>query len=237
MAKDKWSAALCAAVTLVWLSVCGAAHARSDHFAGPNIVSFRIINLSVAPITAFAMSGSPLQQAAIRVAPGELLTGRGMYGGIDSDRYEMFWQFENGRVFRESVNIRNWLPLDFYGDIVFSVHDDHIEVSWWNLSRAWREANRDAANAWRTTSRYVDCDGPMFTDQLALELRAKAQILRKTKPQTRDDAERLAKEKCAFDSFRIPATAVRSIAKDEAERVKAVEDWKKAVSTMRLKSG
>jgi hypothetical protein len=103
-------------------------------------VATRVINLGLKSITAFSIIGLPFRDVGLDARPGDTLTPAfSTQGQMD---YDVYWQLDDASVHSAHVDLRDELPKTFYGDVVISLHDDRLAVSWSNVNAAWVEYRR-----------------------------------------------------------------------------------------------
>lgn len=105
-----------------------------DAVAQQHAPNSRIINLGTATIDAYYLSVLPFRMVGLDVQPGETLTP-GYYDG--RLKFELYWRLQSGDVHGMVVDLVSVLPSTFDGDVVVSIHDDYVEVSWAKIAEEW----------------------------------------------------------------------------------------------------
>jgi hypothetical protein len=125
------------------------------------------MNLGPATINAFYLPDLPFRMVGLDARPGDTLTP-GYYDG--RMKFELYWRLQSGDVHSAVVDLASILPSSFAGDVVVSIHDDHVNVSWAKIAEEWVEYSRigDPREFPRPSTPYfAGCDGVIFDDPLS----------------------------------------------------------------------
>lgn len=192
-------------------------------------VTMRVLNLSSQPITAFSIVGMPFRNIGLDVRPGETLTPAFGNGQM---KYEIYWRLQDRTVHGAALDLRNELPPSFYGDVLISIHEDRVAVSWSNIDPAWieyRRAGNPQKVAKPTVPLYQGCSGEVLTDSIALKAWSEAA----ERTRRRIDASRIEQEMlrgtCMLDWYvASPPDRGRQTMNEETS-LQLREEWKQEI--------
>lgn len=215
-----------------WLLGVSTPCAAEQHAPG----AIRVLNLSSQPITAFLISGLPFRMVGLDARPGEPLTPAFGDGQMS---YEIYWRLKHGEMHGAAVDFRRDLPASFDGDVVISIHDDHLAVSWSNVEPAWNEYSRvrDPKKVPRPSiPYYAGCAGAVLENQLTIAAWRKAADSVRERTADAGDAEaKIEDNRCNLDWY-IPVGAKRERSElDEDTAVRLRKEWLAEVEAYRAR--
>lgn len=198
--------------------------------------AIRVLNLSSQPITAFLISGLPFRMIGLDARPGEPLTPAFGDGQMS---YAIYWRLKHGEMHGGAVDFRRDLPASFDGDVVISIHDDRLAVSWSNIEPAWSEYSRvrDPKKIPRPSiPYYIGCAGAVLENQLTITAwRKAADSVRKRAADAGDAEAKIEDNRCNLDWY-IPVGAKRERSVlDEATAARLRKEWLIDVETYRAR--
>ena len=189
--------------------------------------SIRIINLSSQPVIAFSISGLPFRDIGLDSRWGEALTPAFGDGQMD---YEMYWRLADGTVYGAVLDFKHELPDVFHGDVILSIRNDKVGVSWANVNAEWIEYSRvgDPTKVSEpVTPYYSGCEGDLLDDPDTIK--AWNEAAAKVRERFSDQPERIEgiilRGRCTLDWY-IPETVPRTRERldgSTAEKLRA--DW------------
>lgn len=198
--------------------------------------AIRVLNLSSQPITSFLISGLPFRMIGLDARPGEPLTPAFGDGQMS---YEIYWRLRHGEMHGATVDLRRDLPASFDGNVVISIHDDHLAVSWSNVEPAWVEYSRvgDPKKVSQPSiPYYVGCAGAVLAHQLTLSAWRKAADSVRERTTDAGEAEmKIEDNRCNLDWY-IPVAAQRERSVlDEDTATRLQKEWLAEVDTYRAR--
>lgn len=216
MATRQWNL-----IGLIFL--CGCAALRIGGLTHPYVRDFRIINLGSSAITAISVYGWPLHEARIRVPPGYMVTGGSSFAGTGGQvKYSIYWMLEDGSIHSEVVDVRDRLPEDFEGPIVFAIQDIAVSVSWSNTSQAFREYVKGGLHGDFSSPTYHNCGGALFEKGIRGMVTSDARVA----------APATATGKACYLDLYIPKDRPPKVDLNDSEGQRAAEMWSKTVQQM-----
>jgi hypothetical protein len=218
MAKKRWSV-----VGLLSLLACfvSSVVTGQSNTAGAEITGFYVINLGSQAIFNYKLSEWPTQIAGLDHRPGALLDG-GNSGFVGQSRFDFYWQLADGRIYAQRVNARTRLPRKFRGEVMFSVHDDHVEVSWTQRNPEFTRQVREGRNGEEGATPFVSCDGPYFVHPLMQANLAAMRERVRSNPSVSNLERDLERGKCNFRDY-FPRESAPSVPTPEEQGAQSIE--------------
>lgn len=196
----------------------------------------RVLNLSSQPITAFFITGLPFRMVGLDARLGEPLTPAFGDGQMD---YEIYWRFKEGETHGATVDFRRDLPASFDGDVIISIHDERVAVSWSNVEPSWIEYTRvrDPRKVPRPSIPYYSgCAGAVLQNPLTVNAWKKAADSVRERTADAGAAEiKIEDNRCNLDWY-IPRAAERERSSlDEDTVVRLRKEWLAEVEAYRAR--
>lgn len=235
MAKGTWSALILVATMVVPMS-----HAQEPSLLrGPRIEGFYVVNLGDNAVTSYNMGSWPSLFAGEYYRTGELIDGlnAAMEG---QSKFDFYWQLTDTRVFAQRVDVRDRLPRGFSGDIVFSIHDDHVELSWAGRNPVWERAYRTRdIQTMRSVATFDTCGGVFFEHPVTAAIWADRVRAAETSILNKDPAGSATRLRCDIRSY-LRARTPRSDQpawRSYETREEAVSEWKQILQGLKEGKG
>lgn len=196
----------------------------------------RVLNLSSQTITAFFITGLPFRMVGLDARPGEPLTPAFGDGQMD---YEIYWRLKQGEMHGATVDFQRDLPGSFDGNVIISIHDDHLAISWSNVEPSWVEYSRvgDPKKVPRPSIPYYSgCAGAVLQNQLTVNAWKKAADSVRERTADAGAAEiKIEDNRCNLDWY-IPRAAERERSSlDEDTVVRLRKEWLAEVEAYRAR--
>ncbi|HEY6642171.1 hypothetical protein [Povalibacter sp.] len=192
----------------------------------PTVEGFYTINLGFQPVTNYHMTGWPNRVAGRHYVAGDLL--HGLNGGMDGQvLYDFYWQLTDGRIYAERVDVRKRLPGGFRGDVIFSIQDDHIELSWANENPAWRRASKKGdMDKVIALPAFDKCGGPFFDHPVMKDAWAVTVKNVNANPRVANVDSALSDLRCTMSSYFPKFSPKPSLTLEQQNaRSRAMDEW------------
>lgn len=216
----------------LWLFFSSTRSVAEQHAPG----AIRVLNLSSQSITAFSITALPFRMIGLDARPGEPLTPK---FGDGQMQYEIYWRLEQGEVHGATVDFQRDLPASFDGNVVISIHDDRVAVSWSNVDPTWIEYSRvgDPKKVPRpSTPHYAGCAGAVLQNQLTANAWKKAADRVRERAADAGEAElKIEDNRCNLDWY-IPRAAERQrVELDEETEGRLRKEWLAEIEAYRAR--
>lgn len=200
-------------------------------------VAVRVLNLSSQSINAFYIGSLPFRMVGLDARPGEPLTPAFGDGQMS---YEIYWRQADGSMHGAIADLRRDLPASFYGNVIISLHDNGLAVSWANMTPEWVEYSRvgDPKKYPRPEKPYYDgCAGIVFEDRLTAGAWKKAaERVRENSTDAHAADLTIEDNRCNLD-WRIPRAAERPRINPDEETARRLEkEWREQIDAYRAGS-
>jgi hypothetical protein len=168
---------------------------------------------------------------ALDAQPGDTLSP-GYYTG--ALKFEIYWRLQNGEVHSATVDLEKILPSPFDGNIVVTIHDDHINVSWAKIAEEWVEYSRignPSKFARPETSYFAGCAGVILDNPItSAAWRRRADELRQRAPGGSEVELKIAESRCALGWYIPTAAPGRAHPQlDEKTMQRLREEWMRQI--------